>query len=193
MKPVSGLTLVELLIAISVASITLSVAIPSFSTLIMNSERTANIAALQTAVSLARSEAVKRGYRVSLCRSDNPDAATPCASGSNWADGWILYTDRDGNGQPETSAEILLAHPAINDAADASLIGSGTLADRLEYLANGHLSVAVGPNDKIIRCDKRGYQSARAIHISSSGRVGLRSHDSATDPVQSGDCAQDGG
>lgn len=192
MKTSRGLTLIELITALSVVSITLSVAIPSFSALIMNNRRTADISMLQTGINLARSEAVKRGYRVGLCRTDSPDAVSPCLSGSNWGDGWIVYADRNANGQPDNAQDILLVYPAVGEAADTTLVGSGMLADRLEYLPNGHLSVATGPNDMIIRCDKRGYSEARSIRIVASGRVSIRSHESSTAAIQPGDCSQDG-
>lgn len=191
MQTSRGLTLIELIVALSVVSITLSMAIPSFSALVMNNRRTADISMLQTSINLARSEAVKRGYRVALCRTDDPDTASPCLSGSNWGDGWIVYADRDADGQPGDAQDILLVYPAIIEAADTSLVGSGLLADRLEYLPNGHLSATIGPDDQIIRCDKRGFTQARAIRIVASGHVSIHSHKSGTAAVEPGDCSQD--
>ncbi|MES1937446.1 type-4 fimbrial pilin related signal peptide protein [Salinisphaera hydrothermalis C27AD] len=41
------------------------------------------------ALNYARSEAVSRGQRVYLCQSTDE---THCTDGSNWSDGWIVYS-----------------------------------------------------------------------------------------------------
>ena len=46
------------------------------------------------ALNMARSEAIKRGVRVTLCKSADPDATTPaCAPGAAWNQGWLVFVD----------------------------------------------------------------------------------------------------
>lgn len=81
-----GFTLVELMVTLAVLAIVLAIAAPSFTTLIQ-SNRTQTISNdLVGALQYARSEAVKRGVRVDICRRMD-DA---CANASDWGNGWLV-------------------------------------------------------------------------------------------------------
>lgn len=86
-----GFTLIELMVTVSLLAILLSVAIPSFRDMLQNN-RTQTIADnLMTALQYARSEAIKRGAKVEICRSANTSDATPiCANSTAWGDGWLV-------------------------------------------------------------------------------------------------------
>ena len=81
-------TLIELMVTVTIAAIVLGIAIPSFNTQIQNSRSVALGEELASAFNFARSEAVKRGQRVSICASS--DGA---ACGGGWNDGWIVFLD----------------------------------------------------------------------------------------------------
>jgi type IV fimbrial biogenesis protein FimT len=94
MKRSRGFTLVELMITLALAAIILSLAVPGFQDIIRNNRAATQSNELVAALSLARSEAVKRGARVSLCPST--DQAS-CTGGTDWADGWIVFLDTAAN------------------------------------------------------------------------------------------------
>jgi type IV fimbrial biogenesis protein FimT len=83
-----GLTLLELLVTLAAACMLLSVAVPHFVDVTRNNRAAANANVLLTALSIARSEAIKRGTRVSLCASTNG-----ASCGETWSDGWIVFVD----------------------------------------------------------------------------------------------------
>ncbi len=58
-----GFTLLELIVTVVVASILLTVAVPSFTTLIRSNRAASEANALLTMLTLARSEAIKRNAR----------------------------------------------------------------------------------------------------------------------------------
>ena len=83
-KHSSGFTLMELMVTITIASILLSIAIPSFTSIISSNRLTTYANELVTALNLARSEAIKRGQHVVVRKT-----------GTNWEDGWQVFVDID--------------------------------------------------------------------------------------------------
>ena len=64
-----GFTLLELMVTITVAAMVLTLGVPSFVDLVRNNRAATNVNELLTAFSIARSESIKRGANVSVCRS----------------------------------------------------------------------------------------------------------------------------
>lgn len=102
-----GVTLVELLVVIAITGVLASVAIPSYINMIISNRVSSITSDFHSNLLLARSEALKRGMTVSICKSANAEVAgascdpSPSVAGSNvgWGSGWIMFVDfnRDGN------------------------------------------------------------------------------------------------
>lgn len=91
MSTSAGFTLVEAMVTLAVVAIVAVMAVPSFRDYATRTALRAQVSDLAGAIRLARSEAIKRGRTVVLCRTDDPLAASPaCASGSDWAGGWVM-------------------------------------------------------------------------------------------------------
>ncbi|MGA2776878.1 MAG: GspH/FimT family pseudopilin [Steroidobacteraceae bacterium] len=83
-----GFTMIELLMAIAVASIMLVIAVPSYR-YVTNSNRIASeINGLLGDLQFARAEAIKEGVPVTVCIST--DSATCANSTVQWNSGWIV-------------------------------------------------------------------------------------------------------
>ena len=102
-----GFTLFELLIAVAILVIMATLAIPGLSAQIQNSRANAALFEMFSTLSLARSEAIKRGYRVGLCPSED---GISCSNTFSWQDGWILFKDPDRNGLPDTANATIIYH-----------------------------------------------------------------------------------
>jgi len=83
-----GFTLLELMVTVAVGGVLLTLGVPSFVDVVRNNRAATNVNELTTAFSIARSESIRRGWNVSVCRSSN--GAT--CSGA-WSDGWIVFRD----------------------------------------------------------------------------------------------------
>lgn len=155
-----GVTLIELLVTLSIASILLTVAVPGFRVFIQDSRLTAQINNFSSAMMLAKSEALKRSSSTTVCPSAN---STTCTGGSVWSSGWLVFSDPNRNGVVDVGEEII--------QVNAALTGGNTLSGgrtRITFDANGF---SLGLNDSISLCDSRGAASSKRLVISNQGRV----------------------
>lgn len=84
-----GFTLVEMVITLAIAAIVLSMGVPGFQQLIRANRTVTEVNRLVTALSLARSEAVKRSATVAICRA----TGSTCSTAVPWENGWVVFTD----------------------------------------------------------------------------------------------------
>jgi len=88
---VRGFTLVEAMVVMSIIAILMAMAVPTFRDFTASRAVSAQISDFAGTLRLARTEAIKRGRAVVVCRSGNPQAATPaCDAGSDWRSGWLV-------------------------------------------------------------------------------------------------------
>ncbi|MBC7574140.1 MAG: GspH/FimT family pseudopilin [Herminiimonas sp.] len=153
-----GVTLVELLVAVAIGAILLSLAIPSFTTLLMNNRATAQTNALLNGLNFARSTALSKNVNVQLCPIGALSSAT---CGSNWATGWIVAT------QPVTGASTLLQsyQAGTREAKLSTVVIAGVAATAVQFDPRG---LATTPaNFKF--CDGRGASAARSLQVQATG------------------------
>ena len=104
---VAGFTLIELMVTLAVIAILAVVAVPATQTLVNGNRLAGTTGELTSALHLARSEAVRRSARVTMCRSS--DGAT-CAAGANW-ERWIVVGRDNVTGTDEVMRDETVAGP----------------------------------------------------------------------------------
>ena len=97
----AGLSLPELCTVLAVAAVLLAIAAPDLSDLVRTQQIKAATGDLFGAIDLARALALARGRHVKLVPLD--------PAGADWAHGWRVFDDRDGDGQPGTD-ELIAEH-----------------------------------------------------------------------------------
>lgn len=116
-KTSRGFTLLEALIAVSIVAILLIIGVPVFRDLVASRSVLAHVSDLAGTIRLARTEAIKRGVPVTMCRTDNPLASNPsCASGTDWSSGWLLFADRGTRGTVDTGDFIIRIQQGYNNS-----------------------------------------------------------------------------
>jgi type IV fimbrial biogenesis protein FimT len=98
----SGFTLVELLITITIATILMSIGVPSYKYVTTSNRVSGEINALLGDMQFARYEAVKEGLTVQICpvAAFTPPATPPtsCTATATWSTGWIVLSNAAATG-----------------------------------------------------------------------------------------------
>lgn len=149
----SGFTLVELIVTLVIAGILMAWAAPNFSGFIKNNRLSTQANDLMADLAFARSEAVKRGANITICRSGN---GADCLNGATWDEGWIVV---DGAGQ------VLRVHEKLT--GDNTIIASLAVQDSIVYNRSGLMTPAPAAVETISICDS---PRGRLIEIAITGR-----------------------
>jgi len=171
-----GFTLIELLVVLAIMGILVVLAMPSFARLAATTSVTAQVNDFIADSRFARTEALRRGTSVTMCRSSNPDASVPTCAGtdatSGWEGGWIIFVDNDSSNSRNGGEELLRVHAAIPDSGGIRKSGANNY-NQLRYRATGWAIAANAtlrflPKSPTAQAD---VTQGRTICISSLGRV----------------------
>lgn len=129
----AGFTLVELMVTIVVLAILLAIGIPAFASLIASNRLTSATNELMAALQTARTEALRRNARVTVC----PAAPTANGCSGAWRDGWIAFVDPSaGNApSPENAADILFRGGPLPTGIVA--VANAPLSSYVSFTADG--------------------------------------------------------
>ncbi len=136
----NGFTLVELMVTVAVLAVLSTIAYPSFQSTIRSNRVATTTNELIASLALARSEAIKTRV-VGLYA--HPQRAK--SDGSSWADGWMVWEDRNGNGALDSGENVLRyseGRPTMKSATEALTIG---FDGRGRNRANAEVDVTLRP------------------------------------------------
>ncbi|GAB4361712.1 MAG: GspH/FimT family pseudopilin [Gammaproteobacteria bacterium] len=167
----------ELMITVAVLAILAALAAPSFRETIQNNRLATQLNDFVSSLQIARSEAVKRGQAVSLCKS--ADGAT-CTNGGNWAQGWLVFTDVDGDGVLDAADGDTILNVGAALTGNNTLVGDLNVANAIRFDSRGF---APNTSGTLRLCDDRGATEARGVVVSASGRI-RRTVDTNADDIE---------
>ena len=178
MRAQQGFSLVELMVALAVLVILVTVAIPSFNSTILRMRGSAVADKLISSLNLARSEAISRNTRVTVCASS--DGVDCDNSASNWNSGWIA-TWQDLEAAVGSQNKVIKFWRLSNQGATINL--TPVNSHKLIYRANGEAflsangstevspPVAIGFNTQVDRCEELTQAQRRVISIAPFGAL----------------------
>jgi len=165
MKSANGFTLIELMVTLSVAAILIAVAVPSFGSLMSNNRISSSVSAFNQTLNLARSEAVRRGRVVSVCRSSDQASCT----NTPWDRGWLVWVDLDDDGNLSDASEVLRVRGALSSVI--TMVQQAPVTPSFSYNANGFLAINPGASLTFDVCDSaRTGEVGREIVIPAVGK-----------------------
>lgn len=154
-----GMTLVEMMIAVSILGILASVAVPNMMDLLKDAKLSSQSDLLITSLNNARLEAIKQKKDIIFCPANNANTATACSTNSvDWSNGWIIIesgtstilqrfvvqkniTVNSGTGNP-----TLVTFNSTYGSATPAITFSVCIKDRKQQNIDVSLSGHVGKN-----------------------------------------------
>lgn len=162
----TGFTLLELIVTVSIAAVLMAIAIPSFNEAIRSNRLTTQANEFITALSLARSEAIKRGRNVVVNKV-----------GANWENGWRVFVDMAANNVYNPPTDFIIREYPVLEAGYTLRANNDPAFVRF---ASGGTSNYSG---SFVFCDNRDGNNipepntARAVIMTGTGKVRLGADD----------------
>ena len=160
-----GVTLIELMVALTIFALLLGLALPSFRNFVASNRLSGTAQELLAALQLARSEALKRGTQITLRHNATPGSR-------DWGtSGWTLFVDTNANGALDVGEQVLRDGAALT--APLTLMSSASFGTFIAFSRDGRLTSAGGV---FVLCEgsaltEGGQSRARAVLVNGAGRV----------------------
>jgi type IV fimbrial biogenesis protein FimT len=151
-----GFTIVELMVTLAIAAVLIGLAAPAFNEFLAQRRLTSQVNDFLVGLQYARSEAVRRGARVSLQSMDASDAA------NEWGKGYCVVVGNPGNCDDRLRTFAAIGDNTLNANDALDTLGTLTFDARGLLLGGGAGSVDL--------CDPTA-DRGRRIDISLIGRV----------------------
>lgn len=124
----AAFTLVELMVALAIASILLGIGVPFTRDLVQAQKITAAANDFFASMHLARAEAMRRGTRVDM---------VPLDGAGDWAKGWVIFVDANNNLRPDAGEETIFLHDPLPPGISVKASLTDTKVQYLAYGASG--------------------------------------------------------
>ena len=165
-----GFTVIEMMIAVAVIAILVSIAAPTLRDVTLNARMNAQVSTLMVDLATARSEAIHRSARVVICTSSNGTGCT----GTQWEQGWMVFVDRNHDGSVNADEPILKVSPALHAGNTLAVAGDTNSAGGARYVPYWPSGV-VSPNAAVTvsfeMCD---YRTTANVGAAAAGNKGRR-------------------
>ena len=129
----SGLSLIELLTGLAIFGLLIGLGVPSYRDWIASRQLANHAEYLAETLNLTRSEAVRRGMRVNLCKSRD---RKHCDDTATWEAGWIMFADENRDGQVESDESVIRVEGPARD--QITVRGNRPVADYVSYTNFGY-------------------------------------------------------
>jgi len=185
-----GFTLIELMVTLAVAAVVLSMAVPSFQSVVNGNKLAGTANELMASLQVARMEAVRRGQRAGVCLSKDTNDGVDATCSDADIDGWIAFVDENGDGDFDKAGDALIRVSTLPAAVTLSAnpgLGGGVSGRPIVFRPDGLArdepgggGPGTGLLDAVVRvciATNRPAENARDVAIASGSRVTVSNFD----------------
>jgi type IV fimbrial biogenesis protein FimT len=168
----AGLGLPELLVAVALVALAACTVQPLWA-VVFDWLGTDMARALGSSLQLARSEAIKTASRATVCKSADGQR---CNSAGNWGQGWIVFQDRNHDGQRDAGEPLVQVQAGL--PARWLISGNASVAHYVSFQADGSPALVSGAFQAgtFTVCRATGSSTgARLLIMSATGRLRVQS------------------
>ncbi len=157
----NGFTLIELLLVLTLVGTALTLSVHTFRQLSERRLLSQPLATLIKTLHFARASAIGSGRNVTLCHSKDGNTC----GGNGYEQGWIVFTDSDGNGARDPGEPALTNGAALN--ARLTLRANTPFASHITFRADGRAN----GNGRFVICADNDPARAVGVFVIRSGRL----------------------
>ena len=162
----TGFSLIELTLALAIFGVLLAVAPPAYHDWIASQQLANHAHFLADTLDIARSEAIKHGYRVNVCKSLDQKQ---CTTKGGWEAGWIMYVDENHDGDIDSDEQVLRHDGAAPDGITVQ--ANHPVANYVSYTSLGHARMLSGALQMGTFVVCKAGQDALKVVLANSGRA----------------------
>jgi type IV fimbrial biogenesis protein FimT len=162
----AAFTLIELLVALAIAGLLAALGVPAFHDWLSAYQLANHARHLAESMTQARTEAVRRGHRVNLCKTSNRNQ---CDDRGSWNAGFLIFVDINHDGKLDTGEPILFSEGPTPPGVTVS--ANRPLEDYVSYTNLGTARLLSGALQMGTFTVCRRGQLALDVVLANSGRV----------------------
>ncbi len=140
-----GMTLIELMTAVSILAILMTLAVPNFNSLIASVRLSSATSELTASLTRARNESIRSGNRVTVCRSNAANTQCSNTAGGGWETGWLIVQDLQ---RPTVNASVdtgdTISYVGQSLPAGIRVLGNSYMANYVSFSATGQPRQIIG-------------------------------------------------
>ena len=152
--------------ALVILGVLLMIAPPAYRDWIASQQLANHARFLADTLDIARSEAIKHGYRVNVCKSVD---RRQCTATGGWESGWIMYVDENHDGDIDSDEQVIRREGSA--AEGITVHGNRPVADYVSYTGLGHARLLSGALQMGTFVICKPGQDALKVVLANSGRA----------------------
>ncbi len=166
------MTVIEFLIGVAAIGVVLLLTVPDISSMIQSRSLDSTVSDLALSLTLAKTESERRRITVRICPSSD---GISCYQSSNWNEGWLVYSDGNGDGIPQ-DIELVRAYGPPGDSI--RIKASGAFSDSPAFTVAGLTSSQLLNSGEFAVCSSNSQASSQSkVVVNNDGEVSLIKND----------------
>ena len=159
----SGFSLIELMIVMLIASIMFYMVLPGLGRISTDVNLNSIQQQLILELTYTRSEAINRGGFIAICASTDGNGCS--ATFTSWTEGWIIFSDQNGNGTRDATEELIRVNNLTSNA-----VLTWSRGNAITFMGDGTATAASTGDFRI--CPGNGDATpAYGVTLNQTGRV----------------------